>query len=297
MASAAASSKEEAEAFRLLQEAEKKMRGGKGVLGFFASASSRTDEAVDLYQRAANLFKMAKKWGSAGNAFVEAGDLQMTAENKHSAASSFVDASNCFKKVDPEEAVKCLNRAVDIHTEMGKFSMAAKHHISMAELFESQLRDLDKAIQHYQKAADYYSGEEAQSHANKCLLKVAEYAGEKEDYDKAISIYEQIAVKNAANQLLKHSARDYFFKALLCRLCFDSIGCEAAMNRYVDQYPALQDSREYKLIGELTAAIEDSNVDSYTKAVADFDKISRLDAWTTTMLLRAKKSLGEADLT
>lgn len=293
-------SKEETEACKLLQEAEKKARsGGKGgfMSSVFGGGSSKLDEAVELYQRAANLFKMAKKWGSAGNAFVQAATINLQAENRHGAATSFLDAANCFKKVDGNEAVNCLSKACDIHTEMGKFSMAAKHHISIAEIFESDLNDIEKSIFHYQKAADYYTGEESTSHANKCLLKVAEFASQKEHYDKAIQIYEQIAVKNSENQLLKHSAREYFFKALCCRLISDAIGTEASMKRYVEQYPAFQDSREYKLIGQLVAAIEESNIDTYTEAVGQYDKISRLDTWTTTMLLRAKKGLGESDLT
>ena len=293
-------SKEEQEAMKLLQEAEKKARSsGKGGFmgGMFSGGSSKTDDAIELYQRAANQFKMAKKWGSAGNAFVEAAKLAITGENRHGAATNFLDAANCFKKVDGNESVNCLSKACDIHTEMGKFSMAAKRHIEIAEIFEGDLKDLDKAIFHYQKAADYYTGEESTSHANKCLLKVAEYASQKEDYDKAIKIYEEIAVKNAENNLLRHSAREYFFKALCCRLIVDAIGCEASMKRYVEMYPAFQDAREYKLIGQLVRAIEESNIDAYTEAVGQYDKISRLDQWTTTMLLRAKKGLGESDLT
>ena len=45
----------------------------------------------------------------------------------------------------------------------------------------------------------------------------------------------------------------------------------------------------------LIAAIEDQNVDAYTDAVKDYDSISRLDQWTTTMLLRVKKGISEDD--
>lgn len=47
------------------------------------------------------MFKMAKKWGSAGNAFCEAATLHAKAGNKHDAATNYVDAANCFKKSDP----------------------------------------------------------------------------------------------------------------------------------------------------------------------------------------------------
>lgn len=51
-----------------------------------------------------------------------------------------------------------------------------------------------RAVQHYEQAADYFKGEESVSSANKCMLKVAQYAAQLEDYDKAIQIYEQVKI-------------------------------------------------------------------------------------------------------
>lgn len=47
-----------------------------------------------------------------------------------------------FIKVDPNEAVACLLKAIDIYTDMGRFTMAAKHHQSIAEMFENEANDL-----------------------------------------------------------------------------------------------------------------------------------------------------------
>lgn len=90
------------------------------------------------------------------------------------------------------EAVNCLLKAIEIYTDMGRFTMAAKHHQTIAEVYETEAVDLDRAVQHYEQAADYFKGEESNSSANKCLLKVAQYAAQLENYDKAIQIYEQV---------------------------------------------------------------------------------------------------------
>lgn len=42
---------------------------------------------------------MAKKWQQAGTAFCSAGNLHAQAGSRHDAATNYVDASNCFKKV------------------------------------------------------------------------------------------------------------------------------------------------------------------------------------------------------
>lgn len=72
--------------------------------------------------------------------------------------------------------------------------MAAKNHITIAEIYENNLVDLEKAIYHYEQAADYYRGEESNSSANKCALKVAMYSAQMENYPKAIEIYEQVKI-------------------------------------------------------------------------------------------------------
>ena len=51
---------------------------------------------------------------------------------------------------------------------------------------------MDKAIQHYEQASDYFKGEENNSSSNKCLLKVAQFAAHMEKYEKAIKIYEKV---------------------------------------------------------------------------------------------------------
>jgi alpha-soluble NSF attachment protein len=47
------------------------------------------------------MFKMAKKWQQAGSAFTAAANLHAQAGSRHDAATNYVDASNCFKKVNP----------------------------------------------------------------------------------------------------------------------------------------------------------------------------------------------------
>lgn len=163
---------------------------------------------------------MAKNWSSAGSTFYEAAELHAKAGSRHDAATNYVDAANSFKKSDINgtviitfkacicnqgvwnpiinwshifiEAISCLLKAIEIYTDMGRFTMAAKHHQSIAEMYESEAMDLERAVHHYEQAADYFRGEESNSSANKCLLKVAQYAAQLENYEKAIQIYEQV---------------------------------------------------------------------------------------------------------
>ncbi|XP_076064935.1 alpha-soluble NSF attachment protein [Oratosquilla oratoria] len=286
----------ERKAQQLMAEAERKLTSSKGFFGSLFGGSTKVDEAVDLYLQAANKFKMAKKWGSAGHAFTELANLHQKAGSRLDAATNFVEAGNCYKKTDPNESVNSLLKAIEIYTDMGKFTVAAKHHQTIGEIYESEVADIEKSIQHYEQASDYFKGEESNSSANKCMLKVAMFAAQMENYEKAITIYEQVAASSLESSLLKYSAKEYMFRSALCHLCKDSTDAGIAMQKYEDMYPAFQDSREYKLLKALITHIEDQNVDAFTDTVKEYDSISRLDQWYTTMLLRIKKKISVDDL-
>uniref|UniRef100_A0A8C3Q2V6 NSF attachment protein beta n=1 Tax=Chrysolophus pictus TaxID=9089 RepID=A0A8C3Q2V6_CHRPC len=203
---------------------------------------------------------------------------------------------NCRASTTRPPALWMLETPTKKQTRKGRFTIAAKHHITIAEIYEAELVDIEKAIAHYEQAADYYKGEESNSSANKCLLKVAAYAAQLEQYQKAIEIYEQVGTNTMDNPLLKYSAKEYFFKAALCHFIVDELNAKLALEKYEEMFPAFTDSRECKLLKKLLEAHEEQNSEAYTEAVKEFDSISRLDQWLTTMLLRIKKSIqGEGD--
>jgi alpha-soluble NSF attachment protein len=131
------------------------------------------------------------------------------------------------------DAVNCLKTAIELYTDEGRFSIAAKHQKELAELYEGTCKscgmnglqgfagemEYEQCIEAYQQAADFYEGEGSTSAANGCLLKVAQYSAQLEKYDKAIEIFEQVAKNSLDNNLLKWSCKEYFLKSGLCYLC------------------------------------------------------------------------------
>uniref|UniRef100_A0AAX7TT91 NSF attachment protein beta n=1 Tax=Astatotilapia calliptera TaxID=8154 RepID=A0AAX7TT91_ASTCA len=289
----------EKEAMQLMAEADKKVKASGSFLGGMFGGNHKVEDACEMYARAANMFKMAKNWSAAGNAFCQAARLHMQLQNKLDSATSFVDAGNAYKKADPQEAINCLNQAIDIYTDMGRFTIAAKHHITIAEIYESELVDIEKVKWGVKGLPPFLWDEKildlCATSANKCLLKVGHYSAQLEQYQKAIEIYEQVAMSTMDNPLLKYNAKEYFFKASLCHFIVDELNAKLAIEKYEEMFPAFSDSRELKLLKKLLEAHEEQNSEAFTEAVKEFDSVSRLDQWLTTMLLRIKKTIqGDA---
>ena len=286
----------QARAEKLIEEADKKLTSGGGFFSRLMGGGQRnTEDAIDLYSQAANNFKIAKLWSEAGNAFKKAASLNSSI-SKHESASQYVEAATAFKKNNKEEAVKCLLEAVQVYEELGRFSIAAKHYASLGELYESDdILNIELAVKNFQKAADYYDSEESTSNANKFKLKVAHYSAltdTTEGYEKAVSIYEEVAARSIDNSLLKWSAKEYYFKAVLCTMCLRGESGEA-ITRYEEEFPSFMNTREHQLVAGLQEAINESNVDNFTVLVQEYDNISPLDKWLTSILLKIKKSINE----
>ncbi|XP_035829991.1 alpha-soluble NSF attachment protein [Helianthus annuus] len=279
------------------KQAEKKLKG-------WAFFGSKHEDAADLYEKAANFYKLGKSCAGTNKhmlsyinknpLFIFVFHLQL--DSKHEAANAFADAGHCYKKTNPTECITRLEQSLDLFMEIGRLGMSARYCKEIAELYEQE-QNLEKAMVYYDKAVDLYQGEEVNSSANQCRLKIAQYAAELEQYQKAIEIYEDIAKQALNNNLLKYGVRGHLLNAGICQLCKgDVVAITNALEKYEDLDPTFSGSREYKLLSALAASIDEEDVEKFTDAIKEFDSITKLDAWKTTLLLRVKEMLKAKEM-
>jgi len=278
-----------------IEKAEKKLKPGL-LGGLLGGGSTKFEDAAEYYSKAANLYKIAKKYDQAGSAFVKAAECSLKAQSKHEAATNYLAAASMFKKNSFSDSVNCYKQGIELYTDDGRFSIAAKHQKELAELFEGEM-DYENAMDAYKTAAEWYEGENSSSASNSCLLKVAQYAAQLEKYDQAIEIYEEVARKSLDNNLTKWSVKDYFFKAILCYLCStDVVSAKRQIDKYQEMDYSFGSQRECKFLLEIISAYENYDVEAFTQAVVDFDSVSKLDPWKTTVLLRIKNHIKKEDI-
>ncbi|KAI1343960.1 TPR-like protein [Xylariaceae sp. FL0016] len=277
----------------LLQKADKALSSASGGFSFFGGREDKYQNAADLYMEAANAYRMQKMNREAGQAFEKAAAIQTQHLNEpDDAANTMVDAFKVYRKESPADAVKCLEVSVQQYCKKGNFRRAAQHKENIGEVYEVELGDTKRALECYEAAAGWYESDNAAALANKLWLKVADIAAIEEDYYKAIGEYEKVAAASLSNNLMRYSVKDYFLKAGICHLATgDKVGIDRAMEKYRDMDPTFPTNREHQLLVDLAAAMEAGDQDQFTDKLFQYDQMSKLDKWKTTMLIKVKNNI------
>lgn len=82
----------------LLEKADKKANSSTG---WFSSASTKFEEAGDLYQQAANQFKIDKLFKEAGDAHAREAECREKCQEANEAANAWWNAAKAYKRVEP----------------------------------------------------------------------------------------------------------------------------------------------------------------------------------------------------
>lgn len=130
--------------------------------------------------------------------------------------------------------------------------------------------------------------------ANKLYLKVADLAALESIYPKAIEHYERVAKSSINNNLMKWSVKEYLLKAGICHLASgDMVATRRALESYQDLDPTFVPTREYQLLNDLTETVEQGDQEQFADKLFQYDQMSKLDKWKTTLLLRVKENIEE----
>ncbi|GBE60633.1 soluble N-ethylmaleimide-sensitive factor attachment protein [Babesia ovata] len=167
----------------------KARKSSKGLFQFIFGGAD--EDAHDLFNQAANLYKQQRQWKDAARCYLEAA-AKGEKENEHMfAASNLVEAANAILKNDEHtvEHIDPLMRAASIYNKQGRFAQSGRIMKIAAEEFEAKADHLN-AIDFYQKAAEFYELDEFGKVAgSQARLKYAELASQyAEKYTDAIRV-------------------------------------------------------------------------------------------------------------
>ena len=266
---------------------------------------------------------------------MKVGDCKKKLGEENEAVTAISEAGTCYKKLNPVEAIQAFQAAIEIYNAGGRFGRSAALTKDIAEIYEAD-GNVDGAIESFESAANLYHNDNKKSVGQQMLLKVAVLcSGTKGDYAKAAQIFETVGREAMESNLSKYSAKNYLFQALLCFLAAgDTVTAKSKKEDYKNVDYTFATQRECVFVEKLLALIEvralllfacvctpaslthsptlppfahlhtqANDGEGYATACAEFDRITPLDPWKTSVLLKAKKSIageggggGESDL-
>lgn len=101
----------------------------------------------------------------AGQAFEKAAHIQTQNINEpDDAANTLQEAFKVYRKSDPEDAARVLSSAIQHYVLRGNLRRAATQEQYLAELYEMELGDMKKALESYEKAAEWFEGDNAEAY-------------------------------------------------------------------------------------------------------------------------------------
>jgi alpha-soluble NSF attachment protein len=211
------------------------------------------------------------------------------------------NSGTCYKKSHPVDAVMAYQSAIAILTDAGRLASAAKLCKECAELYEVEEINTDGkshvvlAIEAYDQAAELFNMEDSKSSASQCIAKVAELCSaalEPPDLSRAARLYDELGRKCLDSNLLKFNAKGYFLQSILCHLANnDGVGAEQALSRYEGLDYTLSESREGKFCRKLVECAEGFDAEGFATACFEYDRITKLDPWKTSMLVKVKRNI------
>ena len=145
------------------------------------------DEAKDLFQQAANCYKLCKDYERAVAALLRCIECSPGEESEQ--AGFYLEAAHCIKNVSTHKFLEYSRTAIDKFCLVARISQAAGLAKECAEKLDEE-HDYEDAIKFYEKAAELYQADEQPSQANSLLVKASDLIVLTRDYKKL-----KIAVK------------------------------------------------------------------------------------------------------
>mmetsp|Transcript_10536 Transcript_10536/g.24969 ORF Transcript_10536/g.24969 Transcript_10536/m.24969 type:complete len:314 (-) Transcript_10536:485-1426(-) len=271
---------------------------------FSSSKERNAEEAAESFEKAANAYKVGGLNQEAGDTYTKAAELYRDVLSDFTHASkAFNNAGSCYKKSNPADAVQAYQQAVSMYTDNARIMQAAKLMKEIAELYENEeIDEEDKshivlAIEAYEQASELFGMEDSKSSASQCLVKIAELCSgalDPPDFGRAAKIYDDLGRRCLSSNLLKFNAKGYFLQAVLCHLASgDDVGADQANAKYESLDYTFSESREGKLALELTEAVKGFDVEGFSTSCFEYDRISKLNPWQTSILVKVKRSIDE----
>lgn len=264
---------------------------------FFGGGSAKFEDAAECFGDAGKMFVMAKEFAEGAAAYRRAAEMHAKTKSDFDAGSSLGKCAEALQRADDVDGcADAYREAAATFGGMGKCSMAANMSKKLGEILEGSRDDakIPEAIDAFAAAVDYFDGENQPMRANGCREKVAFLSAGLGAFDDALASFDGLGRACLQSNLGKFNAKKWFTNAILCALArTDTVKAKNLLGEYAALDYTFVGTREHMLCEALAAACDSGDAEAVATAAADYDKIKRLDPWTTKVLLAIKATCDD----
>lgn len=198
----------------------------------------------------------------------------------------------------------CLPQLITAHEELVKVQSSDninKSRLTLADYYY-QAGQYHNAIELIDTIIDILSDSELVNGLNikvRCLLDPLVANGMQgavtEVLSQARMCFEKMAEINVSNHLRRYKAIEDLYYATLCGMITDGTSFEGVYHRYLEMYPALQNSPTNTFIRKIFAAMNTGVKDMLADAASERDGLCVLDPLSVTLLGRIKSQIQEIE--
>jgi alpha-soluble NSF attachment protein len=253
------------------------------------------DAAAEHFQAASGGYKMINDWAAAAECLQLYAAALTHLGQPGLAAGELVDAAHCCVRTG-NDAAPFLRLAADTYLSANRFDRAAKCVLEMAAAADAT--GSEEARQLYAEAVDLFGKTAAggdSTDCRHCRVKLGELASSDAE---AADIFERLGRDECVGDNRRrhggasYLARKFFLQSLLCHLAQgDTVQARRKQEQFADLDCTFPGSRENAFVAQLITAMDDGSAEVFADACADYDRVTPLDAWKTSVLLRAKSHL------
>jgi len=174
----------------------------------------RTDDkyetALELYEKAKNLYTMNKDWDNAIKVLMKILKCNTELKNENEVYKCYVDISKIYRKNKNTEHIEYLKKAIDISLNTGKFNQAGKLYSEIGDYYFDADVKYDNALDYYLLAIENYELDVETKRYMYQMIEVREKIAKihihEKRYDKAGNEYEKVAFEHMKVHTLRFSA-------------------------------------------------------------------------------------------
>ena len=288
---------------KLIKKAEKLLKPGL-LKSIFSRTEDRIEEAIELYNAAAQIYNIEKNYKKSAKYFLESAQLKININENPE--EEYKEILNCYKKLnDNDNYNKILNELINNYLKKGEFSSAAKYEFEKGKNLSKDKNKIKETLESYEKALDYYNMDKDSSKIEISEVKIAKadlicLNEIKENLYEAHNIYDEIG--NEKKEKSKILSYEFYTKNIISYLYFDdALSSKAYFHKYCENDSYFENSEIGKLINDLITIFENEENNiinenlTFDIALLNFsvnNKNKKLyDFWMEEMIEKLRKKL------